>query len=238
MFNAIDIYMFPCRKFIKHNFGLLQQKFCFSFKNTLTVIRGSKVWWNEVASCVITFVLFLHIEIENRSVCKYLKGKAKLTLLYTDLRDIFYKTLGWDLNSHVPLLTVTHFVLQHLPIINIFSPSPCTPCYFLFSPLHLFFFLLSRLSQEREVQTRRQMLEEERRRREEAERRLQDETAHRQKLVEEEVKMREKHFSQVSGAAGGDGGEKKKEEGRWGGGGGVGELGERMRGETLKRGRV
>lgn len=47
------------------------------------------------------------------------------------------------------------------------------------------------------------MLEEERRRREEAERRLQDETAHRQRLVEEEVKMREKHFSQVSGAAGG-----------------------------------
>lgn len=48
-------------------------------------------------------------------------------------------------------------------------------------------------------------MEEERRRREEAERRLQDETAHRQRLVEEEVKMREKHFSQVSGAAGGDG---------------------------------
>lgn len=60
-------------------------------------------------------------------------------------------------------------------------------------------------SQEREAQARRQMLEEERRRREEAERRLQDETAHRQRLVEEEVKMREKHFSQVSGAAGGDG---------------------------------
>lgn len=46
-------------------------------------------------------------------------------------------------------------------------------------------------------------MEEERRRREEAERRLQDETAHRQRLVEEEVKMREKHFSQVSGAGGG-----------------------------------
>lgn len=45
-------------------------------------------------------------------------------------------------------------------------------------------------------------MEEERRRREEAERRLQDETAHRQRLVEEEVKMREKHFSQVSGAGG------------------------------------
>lgn len=65
------------------------------------------------------------------------------------------------------------------------------------------------------MQTRRQMLEEERRRREEAERRLQDETAHRQRLVEEEVKMREKHFSQVSGTAGGDGAEKKNEEGRW-----------------------
>lgn len=60
------------------------------------------------------------------------------------------------------------------------------------------------------------MLEEERRRREEAERRLQDETAHRQRLVEEEVKMREKHFSQVSGAAGGDG----REAGREGGGDG------------------
>lgn len=68
------------------------------------------------------------------------------------------------------------------------------------------------------------MLEEERRRREEAERRLQDETAHRQRLVEEEVKMREKHFSQVSGAAGEDGG----------GGEGLGDLGERMRGETLR----
>lgn len=55
------------------------------------------------------------------------------------------------------------------------------------------------------------MLEEERRRREEAERRLQDETAHRQRLVEEEVKMREKHFSQVSGAAGGDGSEAGRE---------------------------
>lgn len=47
-------------------------------------------------------------------------------------------------------------------------------------------------------------MEEERRRREEAERRLHDETAHRLRLVEEEVKMREKHFSQVSGAAGGE----------------------------------
>lgn len=47
-------------------------------------------------------------------------------------------------------------------------------------------------------------MEEERRRREEAERRLQDETAHRQRLVEEEVKMREKHFSQVSGVTGGE----------------------------------
>lgn len=47
-------------------------------------------------------------------------------------------------------------------------------------------------------------MEEERRRREEAERRLQDEAAHRQRLVEEEVKMREKHFSQVSGTEGGD----------------------------------
>lgn len=67
------------------------------------------------------------------------------------------------------------------------------------------------------------MLEEERRRREEAERRLQDETAHRQRLVEEEVKMREKHFSQVSGAAGGDEG-----------GGVTGDVGMGMRDETLK----
>ena len=51
-------------------------------------------------------------------------------------------------------------------------------------------------SQEREVQARR--LEEERRRRAEAERRLQDEAAHRRRLVDEEVKMREKHFCQVS----------------------------------------
>lgn len=67
------------------------------------------------------------------------------------------------------------------------------------------------------------MLEEERRRREEAERRLQDETAHRQRLVEEEVKMREKHFSQVSGAAGGDGRGKV-----------TGDEGMGMRDETLK----
>lgn len=73
-----------------------------------------------------------------------------------------------------------------------------------FLSLHLFLLLTSRCSQEREVQSRRQMLEEERRRREEAERRLQDEAAHRQRLVEEEVKMREKHFSQVSGTEGGD----------------------------------
>ncbi|XP_055004555.1 pleckstrin homology-like domain family B member 1 [Boleophthalmus pectinirostris] len=55
-------------------------------------------------------------------------------------------------------------------------------------------------NREREVQARRQILEEERRRREEAERRLQDEAAHRRRLVEEEVKMREKHFSQVTQA--------------------------------------
>lgn len=81
-------------------------------------------------------------------------------------------------------------------------------------------------------------MEEERRRREEAERRLQDETAHRQRLVEEEVKMREKHFSQVSGAAGGEG-RKERRGGREGVGGreeGTGDLGGRMRGETLKRG--
>lgn len=84
-------------------------------------------------------------------------------------------------------------------------------------------------------------MEEERRRREEAERRLLDETAHRQRLVEEEVKMREKHFSQVSGAAGGDGrrreerGGEGKKEGREEG---TPDLGERMRGETLKRGWV
>ncbi|XP_072302408.1 pleckstrin homology-like domain family B member 1 isoform X8 [Eucyclogobius newberryi] len=59
-------------------------------------------------------------------------------------------------------------------------------------------------NREREVQARRQILEEERRRREEAERTLQDEAAHRRRMVEEEVKMREKHFSQVSGAARGD----------------------------------
>lgn len=70
-------------------------------------------------------------------------------------------------------------------------------------------------------------MEEERRRREEAERRLQDETAHRQRLVEEEVKMREKHFSQVSGAAGGDGSEAGRE------GEAAGDLG--MGGETLKK---
>lgn len=61
-------------------------------------------------------------------------------------------------------------------------------------------------------------MEEERRRREEAERRLQDETAHRQRLVEEEVKMREKHFSQVSGAAGGDGSQEAEGGGRLGDG--------------------
>jgi len=81
------------------------------------------------------------------------------------------------------------------------------------------------------VQARRQMLEEERRRREEAERRLQDETTHRLRLVEEEVKMREKHFSQVSGATGGDGAAGRNEEE------GTGDLGKRMRGETIKRGR-
>lgn len=138
---------------------------------------------------------------------------AKLILLYTDLRDIFYKTLHWDLYSHVPLLTVVLFVLQYLPKIYILSPSPFSPHCFFLSSLHLFLCLLSRRSQEREVQARRQMLEEERRRREEAERRLQDETAHRLRLVEEEVKMREKHFSQVSGAAGGDG---RQEEGSGG----------------------
>lgn len=176
---------------------------------------------------------------QRRPVCKYLKApkdhftSPKLTLLYTDLRDIFYKTLDWDLNSHVPLLTVVHFVLQYLPTVYILSPSPFSPCYFFLSPLHLFLFLLSRCSQEREVQARRQMLEEERRRREEAERRLQDETAHRQRLVEEEVKMREKHFSQVSGAAGGDG---RREEERGGGGGGDGRLGgEDERRDTKER---
>lgn len=149
---------------------------------------------------------------------------AKLILLYTDLRDIFYKTLHWDLYSHVPLLTVVLFVLQYLPKIYILSPSPFSPHCFFLSSLHLFLCLLSRRSQEREVQARRQMLEEERRRREEAEKRLQDETAHRLRLVEEEVKMREKHFSQVSGAAGGDG---RQEEGSGGDGRG---------GETRDRG--
>lgn len=57
-------------------------------------------------------------------------------------------------------------------------------------------------------------MEEERRRREEAERRLQDETAHRQRLVEEEVKMREKHFSQVSGAGSRRGEVEEVEDGR------------------------
>lgn len=71
-------------------------------------------------------------------------------------------------------------------------------------------------------------MEEERRRREEAERRLQDETAHRLRLVEEEVKMREKHFSQVSGAAGG-------EEGRGAEGGMEGADG-RLGGEDERRG--
>lgn len=126
--------------------------------------------------------------------------------LCADLRDLFYKTLHWDWRSHVPPLTPLLFVLQYLPKIYILSPSPFLspvgpPLTFL-PHLHLFLCLLSRRSQEREAQARRQMLEEERRRREEAERRLQDETAHRQRLVEEEVKMREKHFSQVSGAGG------------------------------------
>lgn len=78
------------------------------------------------------------------------------------------------------------------------------------------------------------MLEEERRRREEAERRLQDETAHRQRLVEEEVKMRERHFSQVSGTAGGDRRREEALEGREGGG--DGRLGGEDMGETLKGG--
>lgn len=99
-------------------------------------------------------------------------------------------------------LCIAIFALN-LHIVPVSVPPPTA--VFLLSPLHLFLCLLSRRSQEREVQARRQMLEEERRRREEAERRLLDETAHRQRLVEEEVKMREKHFSQVSGAAGGDG---------------------------------
>lgn len=71
-------------------------------------------------------------------------------------------------------------------------------------------------------------MEEERRRREEAERRLQDETAHRQRLVEEEVKMREKHFSQVSGAGSRRGEVEEVEEGR------EEETREWVRGETLR----
>lgn len=178
---------------------------------------------------------------QSRPECKCLKAakdhftSAKLTLLHTDFRDIFYKTLDWDFNSHVPLLTVVHFVLQYLPKIYILFPiSLFSPCYFfcLLSSLHLFLRLLARRSQEREVQARRQMLEEERRRREEAERRLQDETAHRQRLVEEEVKMREKHFSQVSGAAGGDGRRGRRREGGGEGEGGV----EGRRWETWGRG--
>lgn len=134
-------------------------------------------------------------------------SKARLC---ADLRDLFDKTLHWDRRSHVPPLTPLLFVLQYLPKIYILSPSPFfSPVALPLPPLplHLFLCLLSRRSQEREAQARRQMLEEERRRREEAERRLQDETAHRQRLVEEEVKMREKHFSQVSGAGGVAGGE-------------------------------
>lgn len=42
----------------------------------------------------------------------------------THLRDRFYKTLHWDFYSHVPPLTVVHFVLQYLPKIYILSPSP------------------------------------------------------------------------------------------------------------------
>lgn len=180
------------------------------------VVKGSR------KSFVYLFYYFYMLK-QSRSVCKSLKAakdhftSAKLNLLYTDFRDIFYKTLDWDLYSHVPLLTVVHFVLQYLPKICILSPSPFPPPVISFlSSLHLFLCLPPRRSQEREVQARRQMLEEERRRREEAERRLQDETAHRQRLVEEEVKMREKHFSQVSGAAGGDG---RREEERGGSGG-------------------
>lgn len=62
-------------------------------------------------------------------------------LLHTHLRDRFYKTLHWDFYSHVPPLTVVHFVLQYLPKIYILSPSqfppPPPPCCFfppLFSP--------------------------------------------------------------------------------------------------------
>lgn len=152
---------------------------------------------------------------QSRRQCKCLKAAkdhfTSAKLLHTYLRDGFYKTLHWDFYSHVPPLTVVHFVLQYLPKIYILSPSQFPPPPTLrCSPPSLFPpsvppSLLSKRSQEREAQARRQMLEEERRRREEAERRLQDETAHRQRLVEEEVKMREKHFSQVSGAAGGDG---------------------------------
>lgn len=78
---------------------------------------------------------------QSRPICKFLKAakdhftSAKLTFPYTDLRDIFYKTLDWDLNSHEHLLTVIFFVLQYLPTINIFSLSPFPPLFFLlFSP--------------------------------------------------------------------------------------------------------
>ncbi len=92
------------------------------------------------AACLPLY--YFYMLKQSRSVCKYLKAakdhftSAKLSLLYTDLRDIFYKTLDWDLYSHVPLLTVAHFVLQYLPKIYILSPSPSPPLlYFpLFSP--------------------------------------------------------------------------------------------------------
>ena len=93
----------------------------------------------EVVCLPLCYVYMLK---QSRPVCKCLKAakdhftSAKLPLLYTDLRDIFYKTLDWDLNSPVPPLTLVHFVLQYLPKIYILSPSS-------FSPTVIFSSLLS-----------------------------------------------------------------------------------------------
>ena len=123
-------------------------------------------------------------------------------LLYTQTWGIYF-TKPW-IGTWILMFLLWQSSTLYRNICLPLTYSPRLPVIFFPSPPSVPPSLLSQRSQEREVQARRQMLEEERRRREEAERRLLDETAHRQRLVEEEVKMREKHFSQVSGAAGGD----------------------------------
>lgn len=123
-------------------------------------------------SCLNTLILF------------YVSHSQSLTLISPD--PTIHLVIVYVLHStNMSILPVSHISITPLSLPPFFSPSVLLS----FPPA---------CPQEREVQARRQMLEEERRRREEAERRLQDETTHRQRLVEEEVKMREKHFSQVS----------------------------------------